>query len=58
MKLFLEEEVEENGEKSIIIVKSVKDISEAIKAKTLNKCFLHKCRHDEDPQGPCSREEI
>ena len=19
---------------------------------------IHKCRHDEDPQGPCSREEI
>ncbi len=57
MKLFLEEETLEEGEKVIKKVKDVKDISEALSMKdTKKKQFIHKCRHDEGL--PCSREAI
>ena len=63
MKLFLEEETLEEGEKVIKKVKVVKDMAEALTMKdTKKKQFIHKCHHDEkDSRGcckPCSREKI
>lgn len=58
MKLFLEEETEIAGRKRIIIIKEVSDKSQAIKDKTLKKCYLHKCFHDDDINKSCIREAI
>jgi hypothetical protein len=61
MKLFLEEDTNELDEKgelttSTKLVKEVKDLAEATTLKTANKCYLHKCYHDEKSRKPCTRE--
>ena len=57
MKFFLEEDaIGENGEKTIIKVKEVKDKDEALKLKKIDKSYLHKCYHDEGHGRPCTRE--
>lgn len=59
MKLFLEEESElADGSKTISKIKEVVDKEEAKKDKTLKKCFLHTCYHDEGNNRPCKREVI
>jgi len=63
VKLFLEEETGTGNEKIISTIKEVADKAEAIKDKTLNKCFFHTCYHDEQKDKnsscrPCKREAI
>jgi len=50
MKLFLEKKEIIDGEESIVNVKEIKDIKEAVKGDV-----IHKCRHDETPQKACER---
>ena len=54
MKIFLEEQTAEGISK----IKEVTDLAQAVKDKTANKCFIHKCRHDENPPKACERIEI
>ena len=49
MKIFLEEKIGEE----ISTIKEITDIKEASKGQ-----FIHKCRHDETPQGACERIKI
>ena len=58
MKRYLEEERGTGRNKTISIIKEVPDKATAIKDKTINKCYYHKCYHDETPPRPCKREEI
>ena len=58
MKFFLEEEVEVDGEKTTQKVKEVVDEVQAVKDKTLKKCFIHTCYHDEGRGRPCKRREL
>ena len=66
MKLILEEEITEKVDGVDTVTrkenKEVTDKAEAIKDKTTNKCFLHKCYHDEkDSKGGsrrCTLEEL
>jgi hypothetical protein len=59
MKLFLEEEISEEKdgvqETTTKVIKEVNDTAEAISKKTLNKCFVHTCYHDEGRNRPCTR---
>ena len=58
MKLFLEEETGTGENKTISILKTVKDKAEAIKDKTINTCYIHYCYHDEERPRPCKRERV
>ena len=66
MKLFLEEETEKEIDKKTIktisVIKEVANKAEAIKDKTLNKCYLHVCYHDKPGKHgqcrPCKREAL
>ena len=58
MKIFLEEQTGTGENITISKIKEVSSLSNAIKDKTANKCFIHKCRHDENPQRACERIEI
>ena len=58
MKLFLEQETEKDGDKSISTIKEVLSKAQAIKDKTASKCYLHTCFHDENKGRPCKREAL
>lgn len=58
MKLFLEQETGVGEARTISKIKEVSGKAEAVTDKTLNKCFLHTCFHDEKKQKPCKREVI
>ena len=58
MKLFLEEETEKDGDKTISILKEVLTKEQASKDKTAKKCYVHSCYHDEKDMRPCKREAL